>query len=281
MTTTLETLPGVRLLPSWRNATDPSDPPPFRTCDEDGTHHYSQLKYLARSGKHYLHAVNTTFSPTPAMLLGTLVHFLVLGSRPGAKPLVRYDGTRQGNVWKDFATAHADAEILTTKEWEQGEVIAEAVLAHPVARARLEGARFEVPMTWDDGGILCSTSGVDIVSNGALCDLKTTTNVEPEAWQRQAFRMLYPQQMAFYRRGARANGIDVSQGLFLLGVETAAPYDVVELELSEGMIDFAEKSVSLWFEKLRVFRESKAWPGYAQSPVVFDVPGWLREDDDE
>ena len=35
-----------------------------RTLDEDGTVHFSHLKNLALSGVQYLHAVNTTISPT-------------------------------------------------------------------------------------------------------------------------------------------------------------------------------------------------------------------------
>jgi hypothetical protein len=48
--------------------------------------------------------------PTSSMLIGTVVHFLVLGSRPGAKPLVRYDGDRRsGRAWEDFEARHEGA----------------------------------------------------------------------------------------------------------------------------------------------------------------------------
>jgi hypothetical protein len=49
----------VNFLPSCKHATDPSDAPALRTCDEDGTHHWSQIKKIGDSGKQYLHAVNT------------------------------------------------------------------------------------------------------------------------------------------------------------------------------------------------------------------------------
>jgi hypothetical protein len=111
--------------------------------------------------------------------------------------------------------------------------------------------------------------------------------VQPEVFQRHAFKMLYPQQVAFYMRGARANGIDVSGGGFLLGVETRAPFEVVDLELTEGMLDFADRTVTLWLEKLRVYldacpepRTFADWPGYAQAPVPFDVPAWMQSDED-
>ena len=254
----------------------------IRTCDEDGTHHFSQVKKLALSGKQYLHACNTTIEPTRAMLIGTAVHQIVLGARPGAKPLVVYAGRRAGKEWEAFEAANAGAEIMTSNEWAEASAIAEAVKLDPVARERLSGARFEVPLTWDEDGIACSTSGVDIITaNGALGDLKTTPSTFPEAWKRHAFKMLYPQQVAWYRRAARANRLQTSGGLFILGVETKAPFEVVELELSEQMIDFADRTIDLWLSKLRVYKESDQWPGYAQSSVIFDVPAWALPNDED
>lgn len=254
-----------------------------RICDADGTHHFSQLKKLALSGRQYIHACNTETEPTRAMLVGTAVHFLVLGPRQGAKPVVFFGGERrQGKAWDEFNAENSHAEILTKPEWTEAKNIAEAVMNDPVALARLEGARFEVPLKWEENGLLFSTSGIDIVTaNGAAGDLKTTTTTFPEAWMRHAFKMGYPQQMAFYRRGLAANGIACPLGLFLLGVETRPPYEVVDLELTEDLIDLADRTVSLWLEKLHAYRKANQWPGYAQSPVPFDVPAYLQEDEDD
>ncbi len=269
-------LPGIRYLPSWADA-----PEPFRTCDADGTHHYSQIKKLALSGKQYIHAVNTPFEPTPAMLLGTAVHAIVLGERPGA-PVVVYPGqTRQGKAWDEFEKAHEGAEIVTATEWSRAETIAAAVMRDPLALRYLDGARKEVPLAWEDNGIKCSTSGIDIVPDGMIGDLKTTTTVQPEKLGYQARSMHYAEQLCFYRRGCIANGIDVSKGLFLLCVETKAPYEVVPFELTEQRIDVAERTLSLWMEKLRIFTDAGQWPGYTQSPIPLDVEAWERDDEDE
>lgn len=259
------------------------EPPPLRTCDADGTHHFNQIKKLALSGRQYIHACNTEIEPTRAMLIGTMVHLLVLGPRKGGKPIVFFGGERrQGKAWDEFSAANSHAEILTKPEWSEAKAIAEALMNDPMAIARLEGARFEVPIKWEENGLIFSTSGIDIITaNGAAGDLKTTSTTFPEAWTRHAFKMLYPQQMAFYRRGLAANGIECPAGLFLLGVETNAPYEVVDLELTEAMIDHADRSVSLWIEKLRVYKDSNQWPGYAQSPVPFDLPAYMQSPDDE
>ena len=266
------------------------DAPRLRICDPDGTVHFGHLKRISKSGQQYLQAVNVPTVATTPMLIGTAAHFLVLGPRTGAKPLLKFDGPRrQGKAWDAFEATNDGADILTAPEWEKAERIAESVLSDPVALARLTGARFETPLAWEEAGVKFSTSGTDIITReDALGDLKSTNTVEPEAWERQAFRMGYPQQVAFYRRGARANGITCKGGLFLLGVETSPPYEVVDLDLTERLIDLAERSISLWIERFRAYRSAcpqprriKDWPGYAQSRIAMDIPSWAEVDDEE
>lgn len=257
---------------------------PLRFCAEDGTIHFTDLKKIPDSGVQYLHAVNTPHrDPTRPMLVGTGVHHIVLGKQAGSK-VARYPGEKRvGNEWKKFAAEHAGYDILTIPEWDEAEAIATAVLTDPVAQAHLEGAEFEVPLAWTDGGLRCSTRGIDIVQRPQkrIGDLKTTNTTALAAWQRQAFSFSYHCQLAWYRRGCVANGIDVSCGMFLLGVDVKAPHEVVVLEMTEGLADLAERTISLWLERLRVYAESGQFPGRAQSAVPWDVPAWAREDDDE
>lgn len=267
---------------------DPSDTPPIRTLNADGTMHFTDLKKLSLSGTQYLHSVNHPSEPTTDMRIGTITHFMLLGPRPGAKELVKYDGRRAGKDWEAFAARNDDKEIVNASEWRLGAQMAESVRRSPVAMRRLHGAHTEIPMRWEESGMPCSTSGVDIFCvDRALGDLKSTTTTNPELFKTQAFKMAYPQQLAWYRRGARANGLVVG-GLFILGVERKAPFEVVELDLTEALIDLAEQSLSKWLEKLRGYRlsipEPKTvydWPGYAQAPIAWDAPAWASDDEDE
>lgn len=286
----MSALPEAPELPDFDDATAAAnDTPPLRVLAEDGTLHFSDLKKMALSGRQYLYAVNNPIEPTRQMRIGTGVHVKLLGARHGAKPLLIFDGkTRRGKEWETFKARNPGAEILTAPEWELAEQIAEAVRDDPVAQARLAGARYEVPLTWEESGFRCSTSGVDIISGASLADLKATESTHPETWQKHAFKMLYHCQVAWYRRGALANGIDCSRGLYLLGVETKPPYEVVELELTEEMIDLADRTLTLWLEKLRGYvlacpepRKVKDWPGYAQSSVPWEVASWQRDDDED
>jgi hypothetical protein len=240
--------------------------------------HFSQLKRIGDSGLQYLEALKGGKS-SPAQVLGTSVHAMVLGCRPG-ESLVRYSGRRAGKEWDAFEAEHAGATILNDAEWTKAQAIAESVLRDPVAREYMDVARFEVPLSWDEGGILCETSGVDIVTPSRIGDLKTAATTHIEKFQRQAFGFNYHAQMAFYARGAKANGLDVSQGVFVVAVETCPPYEVVVHELSADLLDLGDRTVSLWLERYRVYRDSNQWPGRAQSAVVWSVPSWMASDDD-
>ncbi len=244
----------------------------------DGTVHFSTLKKLALSPAHYRVACESETDPSRGMRIGTGSHFLLLGPREGQRVVCFPGEDRRSKGWKDFAAENDGADILTLPEWSECESIAKAVLADPVAGPMLAAARKEVPLKWTSAGLPCSTSGVDLVGPGWLAELKTTTTTEPTAWARQALRMHYHCQLAWYEEGARANGIDVSGGLWIIGVEIAAPWAVTCFELTEGTILAARKSVGLWLEKLRACELNNSWPTYTQTAIPLDLPVWMTDE---
>lgn len=260
----------------------------IRIYGDDGCLHFSHLKHFSRSGSHYLHATNKANAPTRPMLVSTCVHQGLLGPRADKKVVVFPGDARRGKEWTLFAAENAAHEIVTQPEWDDALEIVSVLKRNPLIQEALEDARTEVPLTWNDGGVPCSTSGVDIISRGMLWDLKGTHSALPDIWMRTAFRMGYHAQMVWYRRGAAANGIDCSRGLCVLGYEMTPPYAVVPLEMTERLIELGEKTVSLWLERFRVLRESipepkteQDWPAYVQSPMPWEPPAWLSDDDEE
>jgi hypothetical protein len=243
--------------------------------------HFSDLKKMALSPAHFRASEAEEFEATRVMRIGTIAHHIVLGPNK-IRPLVRWSGgNRAGNAWMAFAAEHKGSDIVTDTEWSEAEPIAAAVLADPVARRLLEGSRFEVPMEWVSAGIKCGTRGLDIVGPRWVADFKATSCTEPRAWQRHAFKMLYPQQMAFYAEGCEQNAIDMSEGLFLIGVEAKLPHPVTVLRITEPLLEHARKSIAIWLERLRTCRENGHWPGYTQTIVDFELPAWLGEGGDE
>ncbi len=245
----------------------------------DGTVHFSQLKAMARSPRHYAHACKSQNEPTRAMRVGTAVHHRVLGERSD-RPLEVFPGAvRRGKEWDAFAAERSMTEILTQPEWDDAKNPAEAVMSDPVARALLENARTEVPMRWDDNGIPLSTGGVDVIGDGYLAELKTTTNAHPDHLQRHAIKMLYHAQMSHYLSGACSLGMATRRTeLHVIAVEVDEPHCVTVLTLTPEVIEAGEKCVRAWLERLKVCAESGVYPGYVQSAVPWALPEWMVEE---
>lgn len=232
---------------------------------------FSTLKHMGRSPAHYKQALETPFSPTPAMLLGTIVHGLVLGHR--CDELVIYDGDRRGKAWADFKAAYEGCEIVTAAEVERAKPIADAVLRDPVAAPFLLG-QHERTLHWERAGMSCRGTP-DVIGADHIADLKTTNDARPWAFQRQALKMAYHAQLEWYHHAAAENGLHLHECV-LVAVETSAPYAVTVLRLTDRALDAGRRMNSAWLQQLRVCEESGEWPGYAQRVLELDVP-----DDDE
>lgn len=240
--------------------------------------HFSDLKKMALSPAHFRCSVAESFEATRNMRIGTIVHHMVLGGNK-RHPVMLFDGeSRRGKEWERFAEMHAGFEIVTAPEWREADPIAEAVKADPCARQLLEGARFEVPLTWTDAGIPCETHGLDIVAAHHVADLKVTSCTEPRTWMRHATKLLYHAQMAWYERACQANSIDVTDGMFLIGVESSPPYAVTCLRLGPDVLLQGHKSCAIWMERLRTCLENDHWPTYTQTVLDFELPAWASDE---
>ena len=254
----------------------------LKKYEPDGALHFSTAKHAAESPAHFRHAIANPLEPTKAMRIGTIVHRIVLGPQRDHNVVI-YPGTRNGHIWELFQKAHANDLIVTKSEWAEAEPIAEAIKAHDGAKELLDGARFEVPIRWENSGIPCSTRGIDLVHDRAkkIVDLKTTVCAKPRKFFRQAERMFYHAQLAHYEDGALANGIDTSGGVFLIAAETKPPYPVQIIEVPADVREWGRRQLSLWIGTLRNCAEIDHWPAYSQSPVRWELPVWAVDDDED
>jgi hypothetical protein len=259
---------------------------------KDGTAHFSHVKRISDSPATYKKGVEVEVEVTKAMRIGTGTHFLMLGPRKGAAVVKVPFNDRRAVKWKTFVQeyeAHlenksTDVTFLSLEEWQLCEELAEAIRADPVVRDRgyfdPANSAYEVPLTWEDAGIKCSTSGVDLVGiEWGWGELKTTTTTKPEVWMRHAERMYYHAQIAWYERALRANGKTYTKPPVIIGVETAPAHNVVVLECQRSIVELGHKEVTLWLERLRACELEDHWPGYVQAPVPWEARSFGSEED--
>ncbi len=246
--------------------------------------HFSDLKWFARSPAHFKEACSPRREPTRDMRVGTIGHHIVLGPHR-TRPLIKYGGdARKGKEWATFLAEHEGrGEIVTQAEWDDGDIMAQAVLADPQAAKLLAGCRREVALSWTDAGVECATDGIDFVEGSTglyIGDLKFTNSSEPAQFSRHAIRQWWHAQMVWQQRGARANNIQADD-LYLIGCESTPPYVVTVLHLAGEELELGARSLGRWLERLVLCREAKFFPGYTQTIAPFVVPRWLSEVDDD
>jgi hypothetical protein len=238
----------------------------------DGFVHFSNLKHIARSAAHYRVSCERRLEPTPAMRFGSIVHALVLDNGP---TIAVWKGRRQGNDWEAFDAANTGNLVVTQDEFERATLVTQAVLTHKVAAPWLVGDH-EKHILWKYQDRECS-SRLDVLGDGFVTELKTTTNTDPETFMRACAKMAYHAQLAFYSRAAAEIGRPVREWR-IVSVETAPPFAVTVLRLSPRTLEAGDKLVRIWMERLLGCEAVNEFPGYVQCEVDWDMeddPGLL------
>jgi hypothetical protein len=227
--------------------------------------HFHDLKRMAKSPAHYLAGLGVDGPDSAAFRFGRLVHCLTLGGKVHV-----FEGARRaGKEWEAFIADKDPRDVYKQDEVADAKRVADAVKEHPIARNFLDG-RKEVPVEWTMHGRMVATRGIDVFGDAFICDLKTTNNAEPSAFQRGALRYGYHAQCAMYLDAARALGAKAREA-YVIAVETAAPYAVTVHRLSPRLLDEGRKLVRSWMERLQACEEANEWPSYVQSIVEWDV----------
>jgi len=257
---------------------------------------WSTLKHITKSPRHYLHHLAHPREDSDALLRGRALHCAVyepaqqFDSRYVVQPRFNramLDATAVGKGYaggKEAAAAwdaeNAGRDVITTDMYADVIGMARALWADPTAAHMLDGARGEVPIEWTDAatGIECK-GRVDHL-NGCLADLKSTRDV---AWfERDAARLLYHGQLAWYYDGCLAAGYTFAESPCLIAVESAAPYDVLVVSFDDDDLEAGRRVYRSALDRLAECRASGTWPGIGGGVARrVKLPAWVTATSDE
>lgn len=232
---------------------------------------FSALKQFAKSPAHYAAYLKQEQATTSAMDVGSAADLMILGG----KRVVAYPGAvRRGKEFDAFTAGNFDAMIVTKKEYEQANGIAEAVLNSPDAVEALTGTKQQT-VTWEMNGRTCRGTP-DVIRpyyglRGSITDLKTGETSDPRRfpWKMRSFS--YHAAMAWYLDGLTLAGLDVTDA-YIVAVEQSPPHVVTVFRLTEHVLDIGRRLYRTWFEQLQVCEASGEFPAYSQSIVELDLP---------
>ncbi len=216
--------------------------------------------------------------------IGHAAHALVLGCGP---ELVKVDA-RDWRTDKAKALAaearERDAVPLLPDEYAEVHAMAEALRAHPVARALFdpERGRPEVSLFWRDGlGGVDRRARLDWLPDPGrgrmiVPDYKSTLSASPAELPKSIYKWGYHQQDPWYLDGVEACDVADDAAFVFVFQEKSAPYlvTVIELDVIARNIgrEMNRRAIDLYAECAR----RGAWPGYSDEIEIVPLPAWVE-----
>lgn len=232
--------------------------------------------------------------PSPAKAafdLGVAVHTRVLGAGRRAIAYPAEHLTPSGNVSTKAATADwaerqraAGLVPVSPEELRRVDAMAEAILAHPDARALLEqdGAAEASAFAVDPGTGAALRARFDLLPSPAQPDpwcvelTSTSAGADASAFARTVARYGYDLQQAHRLHAyALASGDDAARMRFVV-VETRPPHLVAVHELSREFADIGERLARRARELFAECTASGVWPGLPRTEPL-RPPRWHVE----
>jgi hypothetical protein len=253
---------------------------------------YSESKLLQRTPAHYRWAKDNpgrAFTPTPQMILGTMLHCAVLEPTRFDRDYVLEPEpglNKNSSAWKTFKGACDLAGQRPITEDERARVFGmrDSLRAHPKIRQVLAHGHPEVSCWWTDKatGADCRArlDWVSEVRGGVLpCDLKTAADASEETFQRSVFNLQYHRQAAWYEDACAACFKGPTAPMLFLVVESSPPFACKPYVLHPFFMKLARDENARLRSIYAHCVEMDEWPAYDPSITELRPPRWALDPD--
>ena len=219
---------------------------------------------------------------TDAMQAGTLAHMVVLEpARAKQAYVVKPPGmrfsTREGMAWRDAQTL----QIVSHDDMYAAEAQREAVMRVTALRDLLSDGDSEASAFWTDKstGLRCRARPDHLAWTGpkraTVLDLKTISELTPQAVQRAIATYGYHRQQAHYSNGLRACGIEVEEFVFGF-VSSSYPFLAVAYLLDDETRDQGEQEVAELMDQFVTCQRTNHWPAFGDGYQLTGLPAWAK-----
>lgn len=240
------------------------------------------------------------FTPTPAMQFGTWVHHVLLEpdtplpslavtptvypapktcsavKRGQAQPgdLIPWDG--RATYCKDWKAEQEEAgrTVLDRDTYDGIFAAAGNVMAHPVAGPLFAEGQSELSLFATVNGFPIRARLDHVAPGDSLVDLKTAQSADPRRFPRDAYKLGYHIQAAFYLDlwNALAGVDDPKSGFTFVVVENTAPYAVCVYSATAQFIQAGREDYQRMLDLYRTCVETNTWPAYPVDTQALEVP---------
>ena len=250
-----------------------------------------RLKEFARSPRRYKAAIDGELKtdPTPAMLLGSMIHAAILEPDTFSDhyvPREKVDGrTKKGKEYNaKWEKDNAGKLPVTRNEEELLAKLQSSLQAHELSQALLGGDGLnEHVLQWTDEatGVKCKARPDRVLlANGngltsACIDLKTTADASPKQFSKTLSGLGYWRSAVHYLSGLRHCGIPADAYYFLC-VETSPPYEVAVYEMDRDALERAETRYRIELQEFSECQQIGDWPSLTtDDAIALSLPPWF------
>ena len=251
----------------------------------DRAEHYSSLKHMRISPRHFIWHREHLAPATDAMLLGRLTHTAVL--QPD-RVLLEYavwpGGRRDGKKWDAFLAASEEQGLTVVREqdWTKACAIRDAVRSHPDALALIQAAtHIEHKLEWNGVQGQPMHGRPDIIGADYVADLKTTQSLSPGLFSSTAWRLGYFFQAGIYLEAANELFGMRERSFYWIAVESNPPHDVAVFEADVESVNRGWEEYRSCVSLLAECEATGQWPGQFPERVRISAPGWAGASEDD
>lgn len=239
---------------------------------------FLHLKAMAQSPKHAWQAFQDNDRDSLAMRLGRGAHGMLFGNEVAVwdQPAANGKGgkaPRNGGAWANFQLQNPGKIILNRKEFDHAVRLTTAIREHSEARRLLfsDDVIHEQTIEWVQMG-RPRQSTPDARGRFHLVELKTTRCAEPSRFHRDAVFRGYHAQLADQAAAIESLTDWAPERVYIVAVETAEPFVVSVMQLSQRALDQGRRMCERWLRRLLECERDNVWPGYSETVTEFDVP---------
>ena len=244
---------------------------------------WSNLKYARESMLLYKHHVDNPTADNPRFAVGRAIHTAILEPEKLTDQYAVFDGARRaGKAWDAFEAENAGKTILKREEWDAVHAAAERVARHELAQETLnrDMALIERAITWIDPYTKLACKARPDCVHSMIVEVKSTNSVDERDFIRNATKLGYFGQKAFYRRGYREL-TKLWLPCAIVAVETDAPHDIGVFTIDEDSLRVADDEITRLLAKVAECKKTGKWPGRYDNARTMTLPPWAREVDAE
>ena len=246
----------------------------------------TDLKHIAKSPAHFRYWKDNLQEDTPALLFGRAVHKYALEKDDFfAEFAVAPNIDRRTKAGKEeyalFVEESKDKDVITADDFEKIKEMRETLYATPFVDTLLSGEKELSYFTKDaETGLIIKCRPDCLTQVGdthILIDYKSCTDASGDVFMRDAIKLMYDLQMAFYKDILdKITGFEHS--VIFIAQEKTPPYCVNVMEANEYFIKSGRDMYRTMLNTYKECADSGNWYGYMQGEInSLGLPNWLQK----